>query len=348
MEQAHAISLRSNAPMKIRISVICPVRNRRRLIGETLASLHRQTFAPHEIIVVDDASDDGTADEVTAHWPSVRLLRSDRNRGPGAARNLGLAASTGTHVVFFDSDDLATDDYLAARAELACAESADIVYGPWTPVWLDGDICRHDGFVRQSCPPAKPPLEAFLRGWVLFIPLCLIRRDLVIAAGGYPEDMWTGEDMLLLFRMLALSPRVAHTTRSLMLVRQHPAGQISAADQNVCRRLREDIALCEQVADELDALDSVPPHLKRAWQARRAASQIRARRHGLNIALHEPDLLSIARACAANLSRRLQRAATARLLGHRLDRHFTPRRFDAERIGLIERLGYEARIVPES
>jgi hypothetical protein len=328
--------------MTISISVICPVRNRRRLIGETLASLHRQTHAPHEIIVVDDASDDGTPDEVAAHWPAVRLLRSQRNRGPGAARNLGLAAATGTHVVFFDSDDLATDDYLAARVEVALEQNADIVYGPWTPVWLEGNVCRHDGFVRQKRAPSSAPLDAFLRGWVLFIPLCLIRRDLVIAAGGYPEHLRTGEDMLLLFRMLARSPRVAHTARSLMLVRQHPADQISADSEGAERRAREELVMCDSVSAELSALGDVGPNVRRAWRARRAASQIRASRHGLDIVDREVDSLILAQARAAELAKRLRRAATGRLFGHRLDRHFSPARLEPEQVVAIERLGYRA------
>jgi hypothetical protein len=331
------------AAKTIRISVICPVRNRRRLVGETLASLSRQTLPPHEIIVVDDASDDGTPDEIAEHWPSVRLLRSDRNRGPGAARNLGLAAATGTHVIFFDSDDIATEDYLASRADVATEENADIVYGPWTPVWLDRKVCRHDGFVRQRRPPEIPPLDAFLRGWVLFIPLCLIRRELVVDAGGYPEHMWTGEDMLLLFRMLARSPRVAHTARSLMLVRQHPADQISAGSKDVHRRLREDMALCDLVSAELAALDAVGSDVRRAWRARRAASQIRARREGIDVADVETDPLIVAQACVVALTQRLKRAATARFRGHRLHRHFSPAAFDAETVAVIERLGYEAR-----
>lgn len=343
MEQARAISPRLSAAMTISISVICPVHNRKRLIGETLASLSRQTLPPHEIIVVDDASDDGTPDEIAANWPSVRLIRSDRNRGPGAARNLGLAAATGTHVIFFDSDDLATDDYIAARAEVAREAKADIVYGPWTPVWLDGSVCRHDGFVRQRRPPTVPPLDAFLRGWVLFVPLCLIRRELVLDAGGYPEHMWTGEDMLLLFRMLARSPRIAHTERSLMLVRQHPSDQISAGPRDAHRRLREDLALCDLVSAELAAMNAVGSDLRRAWRVRKAASQIRAKRQGIDVADIESDPLIVAQACVAALTQRLQHAVTARLVGHRLHRHFSPGPLDAETVAVIERLGYEAR-----
>lgn len=331
--------------MTVSVSVICPVRNRKHLIGETLESLHRQTFAATEIIVVDDASEDGTAEEVAARWPSVRLLRCDRNNGPGAARNRGLAAATGDFVIFFDSDDLATDDYLAARVETAIREQAELVYGPWLPAWLENGTCGHDGYVRQSGAPPAPPLEAFLRGWILLLQACLLRRDLVMRVGGYPEHLWTGEDMLLLFRILTCAPRAAQTPRSLLLLRQHPAGQISARPEGEAQRALDDLMLCDAVARELSAsrIGRERAKLRRAWSLRRAISQQRARQYGLDIAASEDDFLILAEARLASFSRRLRLAATARLLGHRIDRAFSPAPLSSSDIAAIERLGYVAR-----
>lgn len=329
----------------ISISVICPVRNRKHLIGETLESLHRQSYAASEIIVVDDASDDGTPDEIAAQWPSVRLIRCDRNLGPGAARNRGLAVAQGTHVVFFDSDDLASDDYLAARVETALAKDADVVYGPWLPAWLDGGVCGHDGFVRQSHAPRLPPLEAFLRGWVLFLPLCLLRRKLILRAGGYPEHLRTGEDMLLLFRMLAQTTRVAHTSSSVMLVRQHPHDQLSASADGIAQRARDDLTLCEAVERELLANNAGPRReaLRRAWRRRAAQSEISARLLGVRIGNTTDDPLSLVNARIDRLASRLRHAATARLFGHRIDGHFAPTRLNASHVAAINRLGYSAR-----
>ena len=75
------------------ISVVIPVFNRANVIRRALDSVLAQTLPPHEIIVVDDGSTDGTADIVAAHYPSVTLIRQT-NQGLPVARNVGIARAT--------------------------------------------------------------------------------------------------------------------------------------------------------------------------------------------------------------------------------------------------------------
>src|SRR5262249_20274314 len=170
--------------------------NRRHLVQETISCLLRQTRRAEQLIVVDDASTDGTPEAVESFGSDVMLLRLQTNVGPGRARNVGLEHATGDLIQFFDSDDLASSDLLEAKFVAVTEQRADVAYGPWLPVWIANGLCRHDGFVRQSAPVPGDPIAAFLRGWVLFLPNCLIRRDLICAAGGYPTELRTGEDML--------------------------------------------------------------------------------------------------------------------------------------------------------
>jgi len=79
-------------PADIRVSVIVPVRNGARHLGEGLTSVLEQTVRPDEVIVVDDGSTDRTL-EVAARFP-IRVLRT-KGRGVSAARNSGIAASSG-------------------------------------------------------------------------------------------------------------------------------------------------------------------------------------------------------------------------------------------------------------
>ena len=89
------------------LSVVIPVWNRRRLVREAIDSALAQRPGEVEVIVVDDASTDGTADEVERVYGSrVRLLRMPRRSGTAAARNAGVSAATGTFLGFLDSDDL--------------------------------------------------------------------------------------------------------------------------------------------------------------------------------------------------------------------------------------------------
>ena len=88
------------------VSVVLPAFNRAASIAGALESVLRQTWRDFELIVVDDASTDGTREAVAAvRDPRLRLLASPANRGAAAARNLGIAAARGDWVAFQDSDD---------------------------------------------------------------------------------------------------------------------------------------------------------------------------------------------------------------------------------------------------
>lgn len=323
------------------ISVIIPVYNRAHLISETLDSILGQTLPPDEIIVVDDGSTDGTPAVVAGYGDKVSLIEQTKNSGPGAARNLGLSRATGTHVIFFDSDDLMTPDYLASRADVARATGAEIVYGAWMPVFLDKGVCRHDGFIRQSRAVSGDPLSAFLRSWVLLLQNCLIETQVVRDVGGYPEDLVTGEDMLLLFRMLNSSMRTAYAAGSLLLLRQHPEGQISASTDLASQRLREELIMTARVLEELG---DPGPHAaaSRSWRARRSWELSQASAGGPHIAKEfgEPSAFDQLAGRLWQLRRRMEAKLSARTHGHRIPKFFEPAPITAAHLQKIQSLGF--------
>ena len=77
-----------------RFSVIIPAYNRARLLPAAIDSVLAQETRDFELIVVDDGSTDGTIDVVRSYGEQVKLL-SQPNRGPGAARNLGIRHARG-------------------------------------------------------------------------------------------------------------------------------------------------------------------------------------------------------------------------------------------------------------
>ncbi len=94
------------------ISVIVPVYNRKKYLGRCVESLASQVYRGIEIVLVDDGSTDGSSalcDELRQMYPNVVVVHQD-NQGTGAARNRGLAASSGEYVGFVDSDDWVAPD----------------------------------------------------------------------------------------------------------------------------------------------------------------------------------------------------------------------------------------------
>ncbi|MEQ9552975.1 MAG: glycosyltransferase family A protein [Coleofasciculus sp. G3-WIS-01] len=86
-------------------STIIPVFNRANLIELTLNSVLNQEFDDQEIIVVDDGSTDNTLDVLAGYGDQIKVLKQE-NKGPGAARNLGIHHACGKYITFLDSDDL--------------------------------------------------------------------------------------------------------------------------------------------------------------------------------------------------------------------------------------------------
>ena len=91
------------------ISVVMATRNLQKLLTEAVKSIQDQTFPNFEIIIVDDASSDGTSaviSEMISHDPRIRSVRSEKNVGPVAARNLGFDLAKGKYIAIMDDDDL--------------------------------------------------------------------------------------------------------------------------------------------------------------------------------------------------------------------------------------------------
>ena len=118
-----------------RTSVVVPVRDRRDLLRELLDALARQTYRDFEVVIVDDGSTDGSADEATAVAASRGLrLQVERTAGVGAveARRIGVASSRGSVLAFTDSD-CAPDPVWLAEGVAAIDAGADLVVGPTVP-----------------------------------------------------------------------------------------------------------------------------------------------------------------------------------------------------------------------
>lgn len=89
------------------MSIILPTYNRAHRLEAAIDSIQQQTFQDFEIIIVDDASTDGTIALVnTIDDPRIRLIRHPVNRGAAASRNTGISEATGRYIALLDSDDI--------------------------------------------------------------------------------------------------------------------------------------------------------------------------------------------------------------------------------------------------
>ncbi len=192
-------SLAENAPL---VSVIMPAYNARPYLNEAVCSVLEQDYPNVELLVVDDGSVDGTAEVALTHGPRVRVLRQ-QNRGPAAARNLGLRHAKGSLIAFLDADDVWLPGKVSAQvSELQRHPEIGMVFGKFAR-WES----RPDGAFDDPPPPAPAdasvPLVVAHSGWIynellfdniVHIITAMVRRELVEQLGGMDEQLPTGED----------------------------------------------------------------------------------------------------------------------------------------------------------
>ncbi len=184
-----------------RIGVILPSRNRLRTLPAALNSVLEQTWRDLEVMVVDDASTDGTADYLAGlSDPRVRHRRLDRPRGAGGARNAGLEMMHNEWIAFQDSDDRWLPDKL--EKQMAAVESASVEPG------FVYCRCRR---VSASSSYVFPPLhvrrlsgriyETLLGGNLVSTQTAMIRRACMDEHGLFDETLPPLEDWELFLRL---------------------------------------------------------------------------------------------------------------------------------------------------
>lgn len=116
--------------MKPKISIIVPVYNAETYIGQSLDSLLSQSYDNLELIVVDDASTDGSLSVISRYAqadPRIMVISKRHNEGVSLARNAALEQATGDYVLFVDGDDWIEPNTCLVAVEAAEQHSADVV-----------------------------------------------------------------------------------------------------------------------------------------------------------------------------------------------------------------------------
>jgi glycosyltransferase involved in cell wall biosynthesis len=236
----------------VKVTVIIPTRDRGALLSVAIANLLNQTVVPHEIIVVDDGSTDDTAKRVRAFGDRVSFLRQG-HRGPGAARNAGLKLATGDFIQFQDSDDLFSRNKLEVQAQALDQRGAQMAYGPWAPVLIEGADLAFADHVLQTCPlpNGSPMVEWFAGGWSLVLQACLFRRCFVEKIGTFREDLKIWEDGEYLVRAFLGQPVVLFTPECLTLYRINSNAKLTASGTSEREKLRDRSVALPAVADLL-------------------------------------------------------------------------------------------------
>ena len=181
------------------VTIVVPVRDG----GEPLAALVRALAAEGPVIVVDDGSGDGSGERAAA--AGARVIPNDGPRGPAAARNTGLRAAATELVAFVDADCEVRRGWRAGLAALLAADPRLALAAPRVrSVTTDTSIGRYESrFSPLDLGPAASLVGPRRR--IAYLPAAALvaRREALLAVGGFDRRLRFGEDVDLVWRLLA-------------------------------------------------------------------------------------------------------------------------------------------------
>ena len=232
------------------VSVVMANFNGAAHVEEAIRSVQAQTMSDFEIIISDDASTDRSLDIVArlqAADRRIRLLRSNRNGGPAAARNKAIDISKGQWIAIVDSDDVIHPERLAKLVELAEHDNADIVADDL--VEFRKDISKPGGRLLANTSWTRPSwvnivdyvrLNHFYgRGPSLGYLKPIFRGSLVGELGKrYDETLRITEDFDLVLRLLRAGKRMKVYPLPYYFYRKHPNSISYRLNKEVLQAIR--------------------------------------------------------------------------------------------------------------
>lgn len=217
--------------------------NARDTLSRALLSALAQDGPEREVLVVDDASGDGSA-ELLARWerctPALRVIRRNTNGGVGAARNMLLEHARGEYIVFFDDDDVSVPTRVERQVEaIRRCEEADpslpgVVCNTARLLWRPGGRVDYEPTIANADGDWSTPVRMLdlvflgrpVGGRLGACPTCsqAARTELYRAVGGFDETLRRGEDTEMNIR-LARADAVFHGIRDPLVHQSVTAGE---------------------------------------------------------------------------------------------------------------------------
>jgi len=207
------------------LSIIMPLFNTGRYAGDAVQSLLSQSFSDFELIVVDDASTDGSAEVIRSFRdPRINMLTNEKNQGIAISRNIGLRAATGKYIAPFDSDDMAMPQKFEKQVDFLKRNPDFGMVGSWAKL-IDGDGNTLPKKWKPDAPAERIPAILLFRNY--FIQSAVVLRREIIPEGGYRPGFNIAEDYFM-WTEIAQKSRVWNFPEYLVYHRIHDRSAIGS------------------------------------------------------------------------------------------------------------------------
>ena len=211
----------------MRISAVIPTYNHASYIASAIESVLSQTVGVDEIIVVDDGSTDETVQVVRRFSERIRYIFQP-NAGLSAARNTGIRLATGNWLAFLDADDFWSPNKIELQL-VALTQSPEAVLCYGGVVLHDVTLCVNTA-VSATAPQKIWPLLRFKNCITGSGSAVLVRKDVVLEAGGFAESLTACEDWDLWVRLARQHPFTA-VSDPVVTLRVRPASLSASTER---------------------------------------------------------------------------------------------------------------------
>lgn len=239
-----------------RVSVVIRSYNRGERLLRAIDSALAQTFEDREILVVDDASEDGSAEAVAQRYgDAVRLVALNSNLGAAGAANVGVGEARGRYVAFLDSDDEWMPRFLElSLAALETHPASVLSYCDYVRVFDEYELEQP----MRSWRSVAQRRDILKGGFIHTMSLTVTLRDAIISAGGFDDEYAISHDFDLWLRLaLAIREPFVHVAAPLVRHRISVDG-VTAQSQRWLEEYRDALArgfrhpAAKPYQDELD------------------------------------------------------------------------------------------------
>lgn len=177
------------------LSIIMPVYNRDKYIGEAINSLLSQTYQNFELIIINDASTDNSLQIIKSFKDKrIKVLINEQNKGIVFSRNKGLQIAQGEYIAPFDSDDIALPEKFLKQINFLNSNPEFGMIGSWVKL-IDENGKLLQKKWKLNAKPERIPSCLLFRNYFAQ-PSVIIRKE-AIPIGGYNPDFEIGEDYIM-------------------------------------------------------------------------------------------------------------------------------------------------------
>src|SRR3990167_3356769 len=194
----------------MKISIIITSYNQSQYLNSAIASVLDQTVKAHEIIVIDDGSQDNSLEIARSYEGLGVKVISQVNKGLPSARNTGIMNATGDYLLFLDSDDMLLENAIEKITEIVEKTNADII----SPSFKCFGLAQNEIILMEN-----PTIEDFKTG--NRVGYCsAVKREALLEVGGYSSKMVFGyEDLALWYDLLSRGKKLVTIQEVLWLYR---------------------------------------------------------------------------------------------------------------------------------